>query len=70
MSSRLPLDWLLAFAPSRWFDDAVMKSATIFAAMPDAIFFRLMVLQGESQVLGAELTTILIWSFFFGFRTP
>jgi hypothetical protein len=47
-----------------------MKSTTIFAAMPDAIFFLLMVLQGESHVLGTELTTILIWSFFFGFHAP
>jgi hypothetical protein len=45
---------------ARWFDDATMKSATIFAAMPEAIFFCLMVLQGESQVLGVELSTILI----------
>ncbi len=29
-----------------------------------------MVLQGESQVLGAELLTILIWNFFFGYLAP
>jgi hypothetical protein len=56
--------------PCRWFDDAAMKSVTIFAATPDAIFFCLMVLPSESQVLGAELSTILIWNFFFGFRAP